>query len=198
MTVFQLLMLGASAYFAYKIYEHIQTLQDPEQQNNNSNQNDNQRTAETFSPFDPEALVLKADEAFEEKDFQKAVALLGEANAKQPNNSETLFKLGYILQQAGDNDEALNYYKQALELDRDNEYIHNSMASIYRENAEYVSARMHLNDSLAIEEDNPLTYYNYGNLLVDMEHFEEAKAMYVKALELNPEFTQAQEELGKL
>ncbi len=196
MTVFQLLMLGASAFFAFRIYEHIQTLQDP-QQNDNTNQ-DESKTAEAFSPFDPEALVIKADEAYEEKDFQKAVALLIEADAKQPNNQDILFKIGYILQQLGDNNEAMNYYKKALEIDKNDEFIHNSMASIYRANSEFVSARMHLNDSLAIDDANPVTYYNYGNLLVDMEHYEEAKTMYEKALELNPEFTQAKDELGKL
>jgi len=196
MTVFQLLMLGASAFFAFRIYEHIQTLQDP-QQNDNTNQ-DESKTAEAFSPFDPEALVIKADEAYEEKDFQKAVALLIEADAKQPNNQDILFKIGYILQQLGDNNEAMNYYKKALEIDKNDEFIHNSMASIYRANSEFVSARMHLNDSLAIDDANPMTYYNYGNLLVDMEHYEEAKTMYEKALELNPEFTQAKDELGKL
>lgn len=197
MTVFQLLMLGASAYFAYKIFEHIQTLQDPPA-NMDENQNEQPKSAEAFSPFDPEALVIKADEAFEQKDFQKAVALLGEADAKQPNNPDILFKIAYILQQVNDNDEALKYYKEALELDKDNEFIHNSMASIYRANQEFVSAKMHLNASIAIDDENAITYYNYGNLLVEMQHIDEAKAMYLKAIELNPEFSEAKEELEKL
>ncbi len=197
MTVFQLLMLGASAFFAYKIYEHIQTLQEPEQQRDNSNQ-DEQKSAEAFSPFDPEALVEKADEAFEEKDFQRALALLNEANAKDPQNADILFKIAYILQQSNDNDEALNYYKEALEIDKNNEFIHNSMASIYRANGEFTSAKMHLHASIEIDDENPITYYNFGNLLVEMQHPEEAKEMYKKALEINPEFSEAKEELEKL
>ena len=196
MTVLQLLMLGASGYFAFKIFEHIQTLQDPPQ-NANTNQ-DEPKTAQTFSPFDPEALVIKADEAYEEKDFQKALALLSEADAKQPNNPEILFKLGYILHQLGDNVEAMSYYKKALEIDKNDEMIHNSMASIYRANGEFVSAKMHLNDSLSLNDENPATYYNYGNLLVDMEHFDEAKNMYEKALKIDPDFNEAKDELGKL
>lgn len=197
MTIFQLLMLGASAFFAFKIYEHIQTLQDPEPQRDNVN-NDDMKSAEAFSPFDPEALIEKADEAFEEKDFQKALALLSEANAKEPNNSEILFKIGYILQQTNDNDEALNYYKEALEVDKDNEFIHNSMASIYKANGEFTSAKMHLHASIEIDDENPITYYNFGNLLVEMQHLEEAKDMYEKALEINPDFSEAKEELEKL
>jgi len=197
MTVLQLLMLGASAFFAYKIFEHVQTLQDPQEKQDSSNEDDS-KSADTFSPFDPEALVEKADAAYEEKDFQKALALLMEADAKRANDSDILFKIGYILQQTNDNDEALSYYKKALEVDKDNEFIHNSIASIYRTNGEFASAKMHLNASLDIDSTNPITYYNFGNLFVDMKHFEEAKDMYTRALEADPDFSQAKEELEKL
>lgn len=197
MTLFQIMMLGASAFFAFKVYEHIQTLQDPEPRREDT-LDDEQKSADTFSPFDPEALIEKADVAFEEGDMQKALALLIEANAKERQNSDVLFKIGYILQQLGDNDEALKYYKEALESDKNNEFIHNSIASIYRANGEFVSAKMHLIESLEIDNKNAITYYNFGNLLVDMEHPEEAIEMYKKALEINPDFDEAKEELEKL
>jgi tetratricopeptide (TPR) repeat protein len=197
MTVFQLLLLGASAFFAFKIYEHVQTLQEPEEQNSSSNQ-DEPKSADAFSPFDPEALVQKADEAFQAKEYQRALALLSEADAKESKNPETLFKLGFILQQMDDKSEALSYYKQALEVDKENEYIHNAMASIYKSNGEFTSAKMHLNASLAIDDENAITYYNYGNLLLDMQHKDEAKEMYKKAIELDSGFTQAKDELQKL
>ncbi len=199
MTVFQLLMLGASAFFAFKIYEHIQTLQEPQDNNyDDTQENEQNRSADAFSTFSPEALVQKADIAFEAEDFVRALALLNEANAKEPNNSEIIFKIAYILQKSGDNEESIKYYKQALELDKENEFIHNSMASIYRENSEYTSAKIHLKASLDIDGENPITYYNYGNLLVDMENFEEAAMMYEKAIELNPDFLEARDELAKL
>ncbi len=197
MTIFQLFLLGASAFFAFKIYEHIQTLQEPEEQRDDTRQ-DEVKSADTFSPFDPAVLVEKADEAFEEKDFQRALALLIEADAKESDNSEILFKIGYILQQTNDNDEALNYYKKALLLDKNNEYIHNSMASIYRANEEFTSAKMHLHASIDIDDKNPATYYNFGNLLLDMKHNDEAKEMYKKAIDINPDFSEAKEELDKL
>lgn len=197
MTVFQLLMLIASAFFAFKIYEHIQTLQDPEDRDDYKRDNE-PKDAKAFSPFDPEALVEKADTAFEEEDYQRALALLNEANVKDPNNEDILFKIAYILQKSGDNEEAKNYYKQALEVDDKNEFVHNSLASIYRQNGEFTSARMHLTASLDIDDQNPITYYNYGNLLVDMQKNDEALLMYTKAVEINPEFNEAKEELEKL
>lgn len=188
MTLFQILMFAASAFFAYRIYQHIQTLNDLETSD----------MPEYSSSFDPKILIERADEAYSEGDLKKSLELLSEANAKEKNNPDTLFKIGYILQKQGNSSEALNYYSEALGIDRNNEYIHNSIASIYRENREFASAKMHLNESLEINDKNKATYYNYGNLLVDMKHLDEAKQMYKKALEIDSDFAEAKEELSKL
>jgi tetratricopeptide (TPR) repeat protein len=184
MTIFQLLMLGASAFFAFKIYQHIQTLKDSQEESHES--------------VDSSELIEKADEAMQKGDLQKALAIYSEANSKEPKTIETLFKMGHTLSLQNRDDEALEYYKEALELDKQNTYIHQAIASIYRKNKEYASARMHLNASLGIDNKNPITYYNYGNLLVDMKLPNEAKDMYEKALELDPDFKEAKEELEKL
>ena len=197
MTVFQLLMLGASAFFAFKIYQHIQTLQDPEPNSQDENENA-PRSVDAFSTFDSSSLIEKGDEALESGDLQKALAIYSEANIKEPSSSETLFKMGYTLGLQGRDDEALEYYKEVLEFDKSNTYTHQAMASIYRKNKEYASAKLHLNALVDIDDSNPITFYNYGNLLVDMEHFEEAKEMYVNSIELNPNFEEAKEELEKL
>ena len=197
MTVFQLLMLGASAFFAFKIFQHIQTLQDPQPNSQDENE-DAQRSADAFSTFDSSSLIDKGDEALEEGDLQKALAIYSEANIKEPNSTETLFKMGYTLGLQERDDEALEYYKEVLELDKSNTYTHQAMASIYRKNKEYASAKLHLNALVDIDDSNPITFYNYGNLLVDMGHFEEAKGMYINAIELNPDFSEAKEELEKL
>jgi len=189
MTLFQLLMLGASAFFAYKIYEHIQTLQDPQEPHNTDKKSDN---------FDGSGLIQEGDAKMEEGDYRKALAIYSEANYKEPKNPETLFKIAYTLMQQNRDEEALEYLKEAVELDKNDTFIHQALASVYRKLGEYASARNHLNVSLALDSNNPITYYNYGNLLVDMKHFEEAKEMYKKALELDNDFQEAQEELRKL
>ncbi|MDQ7045254.1 MAG: tetratricopeptide repeat protein [Sulfurimonas sp.] len=200
MTIFQLLMLGASAYFAFKIYEHIQTLQEPEETQNNTVEpaREEEKSADAFSPFSSDELIEKADASFEEQDYPKALALLYEANEKDANNEEILFKVAYILQKSGNNEEAMKYYKDALSLDKKNEAIHNAMASLYRANGEYTSAKIHFKASLDIDDENPITYYNYGNLLVEIQSNEEAMQMYEKAIEINPDFLEAKEELEKL
>ncbi len=190
MTLFQLVMLGASAFFAYKIYEHIQTLEDPDKSQD--------RSADAFSTFDSSSLIEKADEAMDKGDLQKALAIYTEADIKEPKNAQTLFKKGYVLAKQGRDDEAIECYKEAAQIDANNTSIHQAMASLYRKMGEFASARNQLNLSLDIDDKNPITYYNYGNLLVDMEHKEEAKEMYKKALALDNDFKEAKEELEKL
>lgn len=197
MTIFQLLMLGASAFFAFKIYEHIQTLKDSDFQEDADN-NLPERSAEAFSTFDSSDLIEKADEARESGDLQKAMAIYSEANIKEPSSAETLFKMGYTLVLQDRNDEALDYYKESLAIDSDNPFAHQALASLYRKEHEYASAKMHLNASLAIDNEDKTTYYNYGNLLVDMKSFDEAKFMYEKAIELDPDFEEAKKELEKI
>lgn len=187
MTPFQIIMLAASAFFAFKVYEHIQALQDSDP-----------RSDVMSSSSELEDLLLRADKAFDGADLKSALALYIEVNAKESQNSEILFKMGYIAQQLGDNSEALKYYKEALQKDDNNEYIHNAIATIYRAEGEFVSAKMHLNASLSIDDQNATTYYNYGNLLVDMKHTDEATEMYKRAIELKKDFKEAEDELEKL
>jgi len=138
MTIFQLIMLGGSAYFAFKIYEHIQTLQEPEQNNETQGSSidvvvDEKRTADAFSTFDADSLIEKADEARENEDLDKAIALYREANIKEPQNAEVLFKMGYTLAQAKRNDEALEYLLESVEVDSENPFAYKTISELYRE-----------------------------------------------------------------
>jgi tetratricopeptide (TPR) repeat protein len=129
----QLLMLGASAFFAYKIYEHIQTLQEPVDANNEKTSAPvPERTAEAFSTFDSTSLIEKADEVRESGDLQMAMAIYSEANIKEPNNAETLFKMGYTLSLENRDEEALEYFMDCIEIDNQNPFAYIEMEKIYK------------------------------------------------------------------
>jgi len=157
MTLFQILMLGASAFFAYKIYEHINTLKDKEEggeQEADSGATSvvpQQRSAQAFSAFDASSLIEKADEQMREDNLDKALAIYSEANIKEPNNDETLFKMGYVLSKQERYEEALEYFEDALKIDSANPFTHLEMAYVYIAQEEFASARMHLNTALELE-----------------------------------------------
>jgi len=152
MTLFQLLMLGASAFFAFKIYEHIQTLKEPEDTDGKS-PNEPKRTAEAFSTFDASSLIEKADDEVVAGNLDKALAIYSEANIKQKGNGEVLFKMGFVMALQKRNEEALEYFKEALEVDSQNPFTHLEMAHVYIEDREYASARTHLNAALELDPD---------------------------------------------
>ncbi|MDX9813999.1 MAG: tetratricopeptide repeat protein [Sulfurimonadaceae bacterium] len=189
MSTFQLLMLIASGYFAFRIYQHIQTLQDPQNQ-----------PMQEEKPLEVEHidLVSLADEEFEKGNLKEALSLLEDAHSNDRYNPELLFKLGFISAQLDQDDMALRYYKDSIEIDDRDEFVHNAIASLYRKIGELDEAREHLEESLKLDSTNAKTYYNYGNLLVEMGELDEAKDMYTKALEIDPEFSEAKEELAKL
>ena len=180
-------MLAVSAFFAYKVYEHIQTLQDPKEADDG-----------VYSDFNLDAMLQEADDAMQGGDFQKALAIYSEVNFKQKDDVEVLFKMGYALEQQNRDDEALEYYKDALKLDENNLFVLQATASLYRKMGEYASARNYLNRLIDIDANNPITYYNYGNLLVDMKEYVTAKEMYKKAFELDENFTEARREYENL
>jgi len=129
----QLLMLGASAFFAYKIYEHIQTLEEPEDSKAEKPSSPTQtRSANAFSTFDSASLIEKADEAREKGDLQKAMAIYSEANIKEQNNAEVLFKMGYTLALDNRDEEALEYLMDCIEIDNQNPFAYIEMEKIYK------------------------------------------------------------------
>lgn len=193
MTIFQILMLGMAAFFSYKVYQHVQNLED-----NDQNDKPTPRSQNGFSPFDPEQLVKKADEAFMAGDLQKAFALLDEANVKDPSNPDILGKMGYISAQEERDNEAISYYQEALGIDKYNDTMHNALASLFRKIGDFPKAEEHYKKALEIDDEYDVTYFNYANLLVDMNQYDEALKMYEKALELNPELEEAKAEIQKI
>jgi len=187
----QILMVGVTLFFIYKIYEYIQNVDEDTPAPGRS------RTQIQKGPSADE-LVKKADTAFEYGDTGRALNFLEDAAELEPDNAEIAGKLAFMLVQNGQDDKAVENYRHAISLDKDNDLFHSALASLYRKKGMPDEARQHYDKALAIDPDYEVTYYNYGNLLQDMGHNDEAITMYQKATELNPDFAEARAELEKL
>ncbi len=144
MSVFQLLMLGASAYFAFKIYEHIQTLQEPEL-------NDDHTVVLSAQKVDE--LIQIADEARERGDFDRALAIYSEAKINQPQNAEILFKMGYTMAQTERYEEALDYFQNSLEHDDENPFTYLEISKIYKKLGDDEKAQSYYKKKVSLDED---------------------------------------------
>ena len=191
MNLFQLLMLGAAAYFAYKVYEHTQTLEEPKKREDAPELNVDEASKSDEAMQNAQQLIAS-------KNYADAIESLKAVVEMQPNNIEAINQLAYAYMQEGDSRNALKYYEKSIALDDSDDVTHLAYASLLKEIREYQKAKEHYEAALAIDDSYDITYFNYANLLVEMGELDEAKAMYAKAIELNPDFTQAKFELEKL
>ena len=189
MTIMQIILLGASAFFAFKIYEHMQGLQDPEAPQNSDNVIEKK--------IDVDALVEEADKAYDAGHLLEARELLHKAHEHARNIPELSNRLGFVLGQMGNHVEALKMYNHALTL-REDDVTHLAIASQLRELGRLDEAEEHYKRAIALDPEYEVTYFNYANLLVDMKRVEEAKVMYEKALKIAPDLDAAKEELEKI
>ena len=191
MNLFQLIMLGAAAYFAYKVFEHTQSLQDPVPKEDEPELSfDDSKKVEDY--------MQKGREFLESKKYAEAIESLKAVVDAKPNDIEAINELAYAYMQSGDTRNALKYYERSIALDDSDDVTHLAYASLLREIREYQKAKEHYERAIAIDDSYDITYFNYANLLVEMGEIQEAKAMYAKAIAINPDFTQAKFELEKL
>jgi tetratricopeptide (TPR) repeat protein len=187
-------MLGTTAFFAYQIYRHVQTLEDPVEKNEES-------FPTSFEPVlknSPDALLEEADEAYIEGDMERALDKLNKANHLFVDNPEILNKCAFINGKLKNYNEAIDLYARSLELDATDDLTHIAIASVYKEQGDFDRAQEHYEKALEIDKQYAITYYNYGNLFNDKGDLDKAAQMYSKALTLQEDFIEAREALEQL
>lgn len=194
MSTFAIIMLAATGFFAYQIYRHVQTLEDPVEKN----EAPELISTKAVMIDNSTNLIEEADEAYSEGDLERALEKLNRANTQFPNNTEILNKCAFINGKMGNAEEAISLYTRSLELDATDDLTHIAIASIYKEQGDFEHAQEHYEKALAIDKKYAITYYNYGNLFNDKGDFEKAAQMYSKALALQEDFKEAREALEQL
>ena len=201
MTVFQLILLGITAFFAYQVYKHINSLDDKPK---TPKLFDDGGIASDLKEFTPETiytvaeLIQQADEAYEQGDLDKALMILREANYRKPYDAEILYKIAFIHYKKAAYQDAIEALEDALKGDDKDPAIYALMASSYRAKKQYAKAGEMIREALRLDPDNAIYHFNYGNILQDLGHFEDAIEEYKKALELDSSLDAAKEEIEKL
>ena len=189
MTLMQIILLGASGFFAFKIYEHMQGLKDPQESEEASEPQQEKVNIDT--------LVQEADKAYDAGHLLEARELLQKAHNAERNIPELSNRLGFVLSAMGNHSEALKLYNHSLSLTED-DVTHLAIASQFKALNRLDEAQEHYKRAIELDPEYEVSYFNYANLLVDMDRIAEAKMMYEKALELEPSLEAAKEELEKL
>ena len=201
MTTFQLILFGITAYFAYQVYKHVNSLEDRGEVPKVFDDGGIKSDIKEFTPktlYTVQELIAQADEAFEKGKLDKALMILREANYQKPYDAEILYKIGFILYKQKDYQNAIEALEDALKGDDEDPAIYALMASSYRAQGNLPQASKMIQKALELESDNAIYHFNYGNILQDLGHIEDAIKEYKKALELNANLEAAKEEIAKL
>lgn len=115
--------------------------------------------------------------------YREALRIRGDARAS--NN------LGNVLEEQGQVEAAMDFYRQALGLDPEMAEAHNNLASLLQMNGAVEEALTHYQSALLIAPDSFEVCYNLALLLERLGRGGEAAAYYRRALEIAPQHPHA-------
>jgi len=204
MTIFQLIMLATAAFFAYQVYVHIQNIDEDEEPESMRAVDEIQAAqlassrAEEAQKVDFSKRIEEADQSYIDGDIQKAKKLLEELVKDFPTMAEGMNKLAFVLAKLGEKDDALLYYRASLRIEENDDMTHNAIARLLASMDKTAEAQEHYESAVAIDDNDEITWFNYAGLMISLGKIDEAKEMLTKALEINPSFEEAKEELERL
>lgn len=89
-------------------------------------------------------VARQISEALDGEDYATAITLLLQQNEAQPGNPDTLNLLGYSHRQMGKSEPALEFYRQALEIDPKHRGAHAYLGELYLQTGDLAKAEAQL------------------------------------------------------
>lgn len=117
--------------------------------------------------------------------------------AKNTTHSALAFlNYGAALFEKGNDDEAIQAYKQGIAINPKQPWIHNNLALVYMRKQMYAEAESEFFKELNNHPNYSDVYYNLGLLYKSTGFIEKATLMWERAVKLNPNHRQARDELA--
>jgi len=107
-------------------------------------------------------------------------------DAGQYPAEQVYYNLGDMMLREAKSDQAILYYRKALELEPDNAHIHQSLGLAYSQSGDASQAVASFQKALEIKPEFVLARNNLANLLADLGRIDEAVGHYRIALETDP------------
>ena len=122
----------------------------------------------------------------------------GTASAGQSQHSDDLLRQGLDAHAAGHLDDAEDYYRQAIEADKDNSYAYYNLAVVLQTRERYVDSERNYRQALRVDPNFTSALFNLAILRVRSDALAEAVALYDRVTTLDDEFAPAHYNLGLL
>lgn len=147
------------------------------------------------------AQMRKASNLIEDKKYKEAVIVLKRLLKTNPNNYQVLFNLGDALRISNNQDDAIKYYKKAIDsiFYESEKYwpIYYAIAVSYDKNNQWMEAERNLKKALKLSDRHPqvLNYLGYSWLKYGI-NIDQAAAMILEAYEKEPNDSIIMDSLG--
>jgi tetratricopeptide (TPR) repeat protein len=129
-----------------------------------------------------------------ERLWRHALAIAEKSNFK---SSVAHYNLGNIVGGRGNSGEAIEHYRQALQIDPGYANAHNNLGNALFARGEVGQAMAHFRQAVQIDPGYAKAHHNLGNALARRGEVEEAIDHFRQALRIQSEFADAHESLGR-
>lgn len=145
---------------------------------------------------DGERLMIKALEATNENEYEKAAELIGKLIELYPNDGRGYWQKAFYLNNSGMTDEAIHYFEEAIKIDKSFPPSYNNLGYLLFNQGRYKESEKAFKSYIRLIPDEPNPHDSIGDLYLRMGNYELAINHYEKALELNPDFMTSRRNIG--
>lgn len=144
--------------------------------------------------------VKKGDEFFKKGQFEEARNSYACAVAVNPDSVAGNAGLGEVFKSMGEDEAAEKAFEEALKIEErpDDLHVYNRMGIVARKDKNYDVALRSFDRALSFNPDDPVLYYNKSMVFVAQSEFDKSLELLKKALELKPDFVQAEQTRQKV
>lgn len=143
-----------------------------------------------LDPDNLEAALKMGEISFYSRDYDRAMESLSKVTEKDKNNQTALFMKGFIYKEKGDTANAAYYFRKVADLYPDYEPALEELGVLYSQHNPKVAID-YFNTALQLTPNNTNTLYNLAILYQDMAEADQANDLYVKILEIDPQYKYA-------
>jgi tetratricopeptide (TPR) repeat protein/DNA-binding winged helix-turn-helix (wHTH) protein len=144
-----------------------------------------------------EKLYIHAWYAHANNDAAMAVRALYDITAKYPQETESYFRLGFMLRHSMNRyEEAMQVFEQGIAADPEAKEIYNQLGFVYAKFGRYEEAIAAHRRYVQLAPDEPNAYDSLGMTYNEAGRYEEALDTFNQALRLSPDFHFANRHLG--
>ena len=138
-----------------------------------------------------EELYAQATQAYQAKDFSRAIPLYERVIALQPDHAEAYYKRGNACKDLGQLAEALTSYDAAIERKPDFQYAWCNRGAVQQGLGLHEAALNSFDQAAKLNPDDIIAHANRASLLQGMSRWEEALASHDRVLALNTQLFQS-------